>query len=376
MREPVRLRRGPLCGYPMLLTLSCLVLLVAGCPGGSGECGDGVCDTDEACFEDCGTFWTCGDGVCHDEYEGCIKSDYCLEDCGICCGDGLCGDGEDATSCPGDCGPDACGNGVCDPWDECIEDCGFFWSCPDGVCHDKYEGCGKSDYCVEDCGICCGDGLCGDGEDGTNCPQDCPPETFGLHEELAGPTDLVSSHLVFTPGGALYTVSSSCVMALPFAPGSGDNSYTLALMDDDDEQLVTFPFGIFDFAQTGQLDVYVNANGHAAFQPTGAPLFSVADFYAEGRIGAVFADLTGGSIIVDEVTSAPTGAVVLTWTGWSTAGNGTALGDFQLLLLEGGSFEIAYAGAMPDDGMIAGFARSLVNPGIGLATDLVATACP
>jgi hypothetical protein len=95
------------------------------------------------------------------------------------CGDGECQPEEDCTVCPEDCGecPDTCGDSVCQPYEDCNtceEDCGPCQWCGDGYC-DENEDC---ETCPEDCGDCpllCGDGICEQllGENCSNCPQDC-----------------------------------------------------------------------------------------------------------------------------------------------------------------------------------------------------------
>jgi hypothetical protein len=167
-----------------------------GCQG----CGDGACNLQETCFdcpEDCGE--CCGNGICEPDYgEDC---GLCEVDCGPCCGNGVCepGRGEDCGSCSTDCG-ECCGNGVCEPGrgencGSCSADCGRCCgnglceggrgedcaSCPsdcgrccgDGLCErSRGENCGT---CSRDCGSCCGNGTCqpGRGEDCDSCPEDC-----------------------------------------------------------------------------------------------------------------------------------------------------------------------------------------------------------
>ena len=132
---------------------------------GECSCGDDLCNEGENCSScaiDCGEcVIECGDGVCSGA-EDCIN---CAEDCGpalpddTCdsteCGDGTCGPTENCTSCAADCGacPDVCGNGTCAASETC-------------------------EICAEDCGECilnCGDGVCIGTEDCENCPADCGP---------------------------------------------------------------------------------------------------------------------------------------------------------------------------------------------------------
>ena len=119
------------------------------------------------------------------------------------CGDGICAgalDGEDCTTCPGDCvsGSDgsSCGNAICEP--HLLEDC---LSCAQD-CNGKQNGKPSGRFCCgdgdgqnpEDCGdpicfaggfdcniatdppgggYCCGDYACEPGEDGSSCAADC-----------------------------------------------------------------------------------------------------------------------------------------------------------------------------------------------------------
>jgi hypothetical protein len=119
---------------------------------------------------------TCGNGTC-DPGENC---DNCSEDCGLCpsCGDGKCeaSSGETCESCPQDCGVCAtCGDGYCngnETCETCAPDCGVCKSCGDGTCSPPEEDCFT---CPEDCGKCagCGDGTCTPPETCASCPMDC-----------------------------------------------------------------------------------------------------------------------------------------------------------------------------------------------------------
>ncbi|HWN67198.1 MAG TPA: thioredoxin domain-containing protein, partial [Haliangium sp.] len=144
----------------------------------SCSCGNGMCDTSEACDscpEDCGTC-ACGDGQCTTG-EDC---ETCPDDCGPCttCGDGVCDPyAEDCSACPSDCGS-CCGDGFCDPGDEdcssCPGDCAPCESCGNGTCDSFEDGCS----CGQDCGACCGDGECSSSESCETCGQDCGPCTY------------------------------------------------------------------------------------------------------------------------------------------------------------------------------------------------------
>ena len=173
------------------------------CPEDCGPCGDGVCKQTEAagesyCAKDCGE--ACGDGVCNG-VESAVEGQegYCLLDCGLCfdgvcgfqdlynpelewckwedcaddCGDLICGQWEDATTCAPDCA--ICGDKICssvglDFVEDCPQDC--VAPCGDGVCQSGE----WPEECPVDCGAC-GDGVCGLWENALDCcPLDCPPE--------------------------------------------------------------------------------------------------------------------------------------------------------------------------------------------------------
>ncbi len=188
----------------------------ANCPGDC-LCGDDTCRDiqecaltcafDRACMNTCiergcyeaqpeaVNYLVCLDGHCRDQCAdpatavclGCamlfcpIENIRCMN--GLCgprdCGDGTCQPEEDCTSCPTDCGdcPDLCGDGTCQLFEDCntcTEDCGPCYWCGDGYC-DVEEDCST---CPEDCGRCpllCGDGLCEQLllETCSGCPADC-----------------------------------------------------------------------------------------------------------------------------------------------------------------------------------------------------------
>lgn len=140
--------------------------------GCGGSCG--TCDEHQVCqIGSCVDVPWCGDGLCGLD-EDCLS---CAEDCGVCCGDGLCEAAlnEDCDTCPADCGCD-CG------W-VCLAGSCQYIACYGLECGD--DGCGGScGTCPEhhDCvdGVCqvvawCGDGWCDPGvEDCALCPADCP----------------------------------------------------------------------------------------------------------------------------------------------------------------------------------------------------------
>lgn len=170
-------------------------------------CGDGICRGDEtkySCPEDCGMYPYCGDGECN----GAETKYDCPEDCGLLpyCGNGECDLDESRYNCPVDCGlPPYCGDGTCDPDESsysCSLDCGNpkcsdpTGSEGDTICSGRevlvcVGGFWEFDHSVQCCDnadcpagyVCesnhcvlrtfCGDGLCLDGENPYNCPEDC-----------------------------------------------------------------------------------------------------------------------------------------------------------------------------------------------------------
>ncbi len=188
-----------------LSAVAIAVLLVSGCgasalnpgdDGGGGDdqgakaCGDGICGAGEnctTCSVDCGLCTSCGDHTCQAS-ETCSS---CPEDCNVCpkCGDGYCNNGENCTTCAPDCGNcESCGNGKCEaPKEDCFtcsKDCGACMGCGDGKCQSP-ETCAS---CPHDCGVCavCGNMKCeGPYETCVNCPMDCGAcETVGCFQML------------------------------------------------------------------------------------------------------------------------------------------------------------------------------------------------
>ena len=164
-------------------------------------CGDGNCGSGENCSnceQDCGEcpFGCDGDSVCEPNLgENCSNCSACYCDenhiCdtvqGYCvevphvvvCTDGIC-DGDECSSCPGDCSvEECCGNGNCDSYLEntnnCSVDCCPASFCRDGTCGSE-ENCSN---CEDDCGLCssntCGNGVCDMnlGETCSTCSIDC-----------------------------------------------------------------------------------------------------------------------------------------------------------------------------------------------------------
>jgi hypothetical protein len=130
--------------------------------GGGGYCGDYICNNGEnnsTCPSDCGG----GGGG------------------GETCGNGYCGSGETESNCPSDCSGGYCGNGYCESNENasnCGTDCGGSAVCGDNFCagSESYATCPAD--CQEGNNETCGNGFCGSGEDSNNCPADCGSPAF------------------------------------------------------------------------------------------------------------------------------------------------------------------------------------------------------
>ncbi|GAB4509594.1 MAG: hypothetical protein Tsb0020_26210 [Haliangiales bacterium] len=157
------------------------------CCDPAGGAWDATCVglAEDLCGLDCSGGPTCGDGVC-EPGEDC---ETCPEDCGECppppvCGDGVCEPGEDCETCPEDCGEcgGECVHDLCDegePLDPACDQCAADVCAADGFCCEvAWDGICvglAEDICGLDCsgGPTCGDGVCEPGEDCETCPEDC-----------------------------------------------------------------------------------------------------------------------------------------------------------------------------------------------------------
>ncbi len=131
--------------------------------GGGGTtpiCGNGACEAGEnanTCPADCGGGTKCGNGICE---QG--ESVGCPADCGggTKCGNGVCEAGENSTTCPGDCAsqPSGCGDKECG-FDSNGNSCG---SCPAGFFCNWKGKCESNEPCTPQCsGKQCGSDGCG-----------------------------------------------------------------------------------------------------------------------------------------------------------------------------------------------------------------------
>jgi len=189
------------------------------CGGACDVCGDATCGATESCAScavDCGLCRTCGNGVCQTG-ETCLD---CPFDCGACalCGDDVCALSETCNTCDDDCGSCAgtCGDAECSLAENCTtcstRDCGACptWRCGNGVC-DPTEDCAA---CASDCGACaatCGDGDCERGESCTSC-VDCalvPGALCGAACDPGAATPSCSGNYACVPtnAGQLFTAA-------------------------------------------------------------------------------------------------------------------------------------------------------------------------
>jgi len=174
--------------YLMMAAAACLMLTACSGADDNGcigeycfdeweSCGDGVCQTEEDCPEDCAPVF-CGNGLCDELWNETLEN--CPEDCENYCGDLICRNLEDEYNCYVDCGPEPlCGDTICElsrgeDDQNCFRDCG----CWNGRCDSEQ---GETELtCYQDCGVC-GNGVCARGEnaagpeDEWSCPEDCSP---------------------------------------------------------------------------------------------------------------------------------------------------------------------------------------------------------
>jgi hypothetical protein len=186
---------GEVCQDACAMIAQCLGESSPDCVGDcSAELGV-QCSASEIDQIDACSSLACGD------YENCLFSVPCIGE-EPACGDGVCGSGEDCSSCAQDCGTCTCGDGTCSPGEcsSCASDCPGGCTCGDvcsvgppqdlscGSCQDivcsadsfcceqEWDGIcvGEAeDLCGKDCPAFCGDGVCDMGESENSCPQDC-----------------------------------------------------------------------------------------------------------------------------------------------------------------------------------------------------------
>ncbi len=145
---------------------------------------------------------SCGNGKC-ESTKGETKDNCCL-DCGcpsgkICdrtlnlcvvekCGNGICEEGENSTSCPKDC---YCGDGVCNVDEnsiKCPKDCPTLKCDNDGIC-EEFE---SYPNCLDCSGFFCGNKICEPGEE-ISCVEDCPEVKSDLENKISSLSSSLSS---------------------------------------------------------------------------------------------------------------------------------------------------------------------------------------
>jgi hypothetical protein len=339
-------------------------------------CGDGFCVAPEdqfSCPDDCGFGVFCGDGFCDLGFETC---DSCPNDCAVCecVPNGFCEAGETCPSCPDDCCGPACGDGNCNPDEQCglvgfcPADCPACPTCGDQVC-DTLSGETCTD-CPADCGVCaspCGNGLCEPGESCADCARECLCLSPGLHEFFPATPDLAGTVLSFTPDSGGYFQTWACAAELPVTPGSGTLSSYVAGIAAEGSEMIAFPFG-FPFFGALQSTAWADANGHLTFfgaDPGSG--FDLAGFYLLPRIAPLYTDLGAGTITVDQFA----GRVTVTWDLPGGAAGGAA--SFQASLEPTGAIELAYGTTLDVDGAFVGLSAGA--SGTGTAVDLAPGGC-
>jgi hypothetical protein len=161
--------------------------------GGSGSCGNSICDQGESnqtCAPDCQP--GCGDAVCSANESTASCPNDCLagggaggEGNGTYCGNNICDIDESQGVCPTDC-TNGCGDKVCaapENATNCPADCQNYAPCGNGVC-DNNE---SISVCPQDCGSStggpnCGNAICDATESPQTCPYDCPIYTQNPQE--------------------------------------------------------------------------------------------------------------------------------------------------------------------------------------------------
>jgi len=205
------------CGADCIADDTCCANNCQLCGNCAPACGDGECNGEEtcqACPDDCGD--CCGNGLCEAQYaeDSCTCPEECPDD-PLSCSSCECGDSGGACSCSADCAADGdCCDNSCDACGVCPPQCG------DGVCNGNENSCSCPDDCPDDpdscslcecggtggncgcgpncgdagnccanacalCGVCppaCGDGVCNGDENSCSCPDDCPDDPYSCSD--------------------------------------------------------------------------------------------------------------------------------------------------------------------------------------------------
>ncbi len=164
----------PECGPPVTAEINCADGMDNDCNGTADCadvqclslcCGNGRCDPTENhcnCPSDCGTApgseINCADGRDNDCDGGMDCADSECFSLPICCGNATCSPWENPCNCPGDCGPPAGAETICD--DLLDDDCDGLTDCAELTCVGQP--------------TVCGDNVCtSPPENKCNCPNDC-----------------------------------------------------------------------------------------------------------------------------------------------------------------------------------------------------------
>lgn len=201
------------------------------------------------------------DGTVCDDGNACSDGDVCVAgECAgtvdpLCCGDGVCAEGEVCDTCPADCGEceALCGDiltcqGQCDS-EECADACVLTASEPEQAKYQAVVTCLETacptwdQQCVSDaitggdcvdeysaCGFRCGNGVCGTEEDCNSCSADCGACPAVLCSDLvnqvvqcADAACIESATQVATPAAALLfepvaaCIETACPASYPWA---------------------------------------------------------------------------------------------------------------------------------------------------------------
>jgi len=216
------------------------------CKSSTSTCGDKICSTGEStsCPSDCGISGTCAPNIyngnssvawaCDSIYckSGChypVNSscaDYCNPSTTNTCGDHVCGSGETASSCPGDCGG---GVGVCpstmyNNYTSSVT-CSYS-NCTNGCTYDA-SGCPAG--CIAGSTSTCGNYVCDSGETPSSCPTDCGGSASCTPNSFNGNTSVLWACSSSACNSGCEFTSTGCATgckASTTCPSNGYNSGT------------------------------------------------------------------------------------------------------------------------------------------------------
>ena len=250
------------------------------CVGQDVDCDDGSPCTADSCDPELGCVHTVVLNTC-DDGQGCTVGDTCEY--------GLCQPGDWNSLC----NVPTCGNRVCDEGESCVnceQDCGH--CCGDGICTEEQgENCLS---CGTDCGSCsdCGDEICASefGEDCDTCPTDCGAcDDVCLSAETVQCGSLVTGNLSDeSTTDTIESYSCAAVESLNHAGGERTFSFTPNCSGLTTVQVVrTGGAGgllnvmILDGTQPCRGDSCIHAGRMDTPEPTGGQ--AIAEFYAQSN---------------------------------------------------------------------------------------------